>query len=607
MLGDITQGGHDDSFVWAQENFTELTKTTNIDRVWSIGGGCHDGLYSKTDGWKMGFYRILNQTSQWYTLKIGNNVFVMTGFFKQPGSWSSGQYGGTDDAALFNQNKINWLNRTLAKWNGTGNNIFICHHFPLHHTNIWTHSWAGMKSDRFVYECNMIQEMLKRYTDVVVWFNGHIHVDSNATYDSGDPLNVSKGTAVSGASRNDLPDNVHFISEGDIWREHERGWLYGKSTVANFRYIDFTEGQNYIDIMAWDATNNISTNISVNDTTDEVPYYRINLPHPISNISDPIEYEQGWDVWQYSDEGKYQWYLDSEGLYFHKAGWIESRWDFWHEKNFSRATLEVDSSDTKNISYKIYYSDDGMKTWSGNYYTPANLTEMPNARWVKLYAFVNTSNDLFIRDIRFNFTGIENKKPEKPTVYGSTTGRPGEEYNYSVFTVDPENDDVYYKVYWGDNTTTGWIGPYQSGENVSVKHSWEKRGDYKISAKAKDSGGVESNWSNPHNMSITAPELHMDIRGGIGLTFIITNIGDYDACGGTINISIVGRASGNLSFYKNTSSNQVIKPGEHITIKMFRYGFGRVNITAIANTQYAPTVDNEKHAFMIGYCFILLE
>ena len=438
-LGDITELGLKAEFTQARENFTDIIESTNINHIWSTGGGSHDGLVSYiplenffhlgsiarfffemftsnrigekihkilcllTQNFRykfcLGFYQILNQTSQWYTLKIGNNVFVMVGYFHQPATWSSGNYSGDDEANLLNMNKVNWLNATLAKWNGTGNNIFICHHFPLYHTNIYTDSWAGMYDDRFQYESQIITNMLSNYTDVVAWFSGHVHVDSNATYSS--ELATSKGTAVSGASRHHLPDHVHFINCGNIWKEHGKAYP-SISTFSNFRYLDLKENQNFVAINAWDSTNNRSATMTVNDTDREVSEYIIELPYAIKNINDPITYEQGWDVYEYS-EYRYAWYQDNEGLLRNLDGWIESRWDFWEIKDFSNASLNVDTSNQDALSHLIYYSNDGMNTWSNNWYTSFNLTSMPPARWVKIITNINTNSDVFIRDISFNF------------------------------------------------------------------------------------------------------------------------------------------------------------------------------------------------------------
>jgi len=97
-----------------------------------------------------------------------------------------------------------------------------------------------------------------------------------------------------------------------------------------------------------------------------------------------------------------------------------------------------------------------------------------------------------IEDIVVNFTG----SPEIPSIEGPTEGKPGIEYDFLFETTDPENDDVFYYIDWGDGQIEEWIGPYQSGEEISVNHSWEGQGTYVIQAKAKDISQHESDWGN---------------------------------------------------------------------------------------------------------------
>jgi len=85
--------------------------------------------------------------------------------------------------------------------------------------------------------------------------------------------------------------------------------------------------------------------------------------------------------------------------------------------------------------------------------------------------------------------------PEPPLIDGPGSGKPGVTYHYNVSTVDPDGDDVSYFIDWGDDTSTGWIGPYASGVGVTVSHAWAKKGSYDIKARAKDVNGNESAWS----------------------------------------------------------------------------------------------------------------
>jgi hypothetical protein len=89
--------------------------------------------------------------------------------------------------------------------------------------------------------------------------------------------------------------------------------------------------------------------------------------------------------------------------------------------------------------------------------------------------------------------GFPNAPPDTPIIYGNTTGKPNEDYNFTLLTTDPDGDNVYYWIDWGDQTNTGYIGPYQSGELITKNHTWTKKGTYTLKAKAKDTKQEEMN------------------------------------------------------------------------------------------------------------------
>jgi hypothetical protein len=86
------------------------------------------------------------------------------------------------------------------------------------------------------------------------------------------------------------------------------------------------------------------------------------------------------------------------------------------------------------------------------------------------------------------------KKPETPT--GTRTGKAEFEYNYSTSTIDPNNDELFYKWDFGDGNISDWVGPYNSGEICTILYKWNQ-GDYEIRVKAKDINNDESPWSDP--------------------------------------------------------------------------------------------------------------
>jgi predicted acyl esterase len=95
----------------------------------------------------------------------------------------------------------------------------------------------------------------------------------------------------------------------------------------------------------------------------------------------------------------------------------------------------------------------------------------------------------------------DNYAPIKPSISGPTRGLPGEKYSFTFNVTDPEGEDYQLYVDWGDGTNSNWIGPYSSGEDVTLEHTWSTTQIYTIKAKAKDVNEDESEFSN-HNINI---------------------------------------------------------------------------------------------------------
>jgi len=120
----------------------------------------------------------------------------------------------------------------------------------------------------------------------------------------------------------------------------------------------------------------------------------------------------------------------------------------------------------------------------GDYFVNLTVTDSEN----------NISTDTTMAYIR--------SPPYAPEVNGPSSGYFGEEYDYNFTTIDPDDDDIWLYIEWGDNSNTGWIGPYNSGEQVVVSHTWSEEGTYTIRAKAKDIFDDESDWG---TLEVTMP------------------------------------------------------------------------------------------------------
>ena len=96
------------------------------------------------------------------------------------------------------------------------------------------------------------------------------------------------------------------------------------------------------------------------------------------------------------------------------------------------------------------------------------------------------------------------RKPSKPmTPCGPSKGKAGEEYGFYSVLYDPDSDLMCYKWDWGNGEITEWKGLVSSNETIFKKYVFEDKGEYQIRIKAKDSTGLESDWSDP--LPITVP------------------------------------------------------------------------------------------------------
>jgi hypothetical protein len=118
--------------------------------------------------------------------------------------------------------------------------------------------------------------------------------------------------------------------------------------------------------------------------------------------------------------------------------------------------------------------------------------QWPTGEWEKW----NPPNDFCFK------TYYKDNPLKSPSLSGSTSGIVGIEYEYTLLISYPNSEDVYYYVDWGDSTSTYWIGPYQSGSEVTVKHIWNKQGIYAIRTRARNISGVVSNWA---TLKVTMP------------------------------------------------------------------------------------------------------
>jgi outer membrane protein assembly factor BamB len=100
------------------------------------------------------------------------------------------------------------------------------------------------------------------------------------------------------------------------------------------------------------------------------------------------------------------------------------------------------------------------------------------------------------------FGPLDTNAPTAPTITGQTNGKIRKTYTYTFTSSSPLGNDIYYTIDWGDGTTTDWLGPYTSGETLTLSHSWGSKGTYLIQARAKDKQNLWGPWG---TLSVTMP------------------------------------------------------------------------------------------------------
>ena len=96
--------------------------------------------------------------------------------------------------------------------------------------------------------------------------------------------------------------------------------------------------------------------------------------------------------------------------------------------------------------------------------------------------------------------GMDNPKvPEPPIITGPSKVKLFTEYEYTIKSDLPSGGDVYYWIDWDDelddvDDNNFWIGPYPSGEEVILNHTWKFWRKHTIKVRAKGDDSLCSPW-----------------------------------------------------------------------------------------------------------------
>ena len=91
----------------------------------------------------------------------------------------------------------------------------------------------------------------------------------------------------------------------------------------------------------------------------------------------------------------------------------------------------------------------------------------------------------------------DNQPPNKPTISGPRNGKKNVVLEYTFMSIDPEGDDIFFHISWGCCGSGDFhsYGPFSSGEEVKLSHSYSEEDDYIIQAYAEDTNEGESDMA----------------------------------------------------------------------------------------------------------------
>ncbi len=183
--------------------------------------------------------------------------------------------------------------------------------------------------------------------------------------------------------------------------------------------------------------------------------------------------------------------------------------------HFYNYTFISTDPNSDSIYYLIDWDDGHTSGWLGPYNSGQPLTISHSWDNPDTYTIQAKAKDINGSESSWGtyLIDIINNPPAAPQITGPTNGHPGNIYDYMMVSTDPDQNPIYYLIDWDDGDTTDWLGPYNSGQPITISHVWDDPGTYTIQAKAKDTYGAEGNWGTYLVTMINNPPATPQITG----------------------------------------------------------------------------------------------
>ncbi len=228
----------------------------------------------------------------------------------------------------------------------------------------------------------------------------------------------------------------------------------------------------------------------------------------------------------------------------------------------------------------------------------AVFNDVPNTN----YAYPPDLNpfDAFYVDAVDSIQLMSNTPPSRPTISGSASGEVDVPYSFDVSSTDPNGDDLFFVVDWGDGSDLEQFGPFDSGSLETISHSWSSAGSFDVRVMARDEFLAEGAWSDPFEFSIAGPEIEIGpLSGSFGkLSFDLENVGSGDAESVAWSLDL----SAGLLFVDGSASGTLQSLGEGNSISRssnFIVGFGSGTAHIEVSGPSIPSVESDQSFSML--------
>ena len=165
-------------------------------------------------------------------------------------------------------------------------------------------------------------------------------------------------------------------------------------------------------------------------------------------------------------------------------------------KSYKYSVIAYGDPDNEDIKLGWDWNGDStVDEWSdwlpGGYYSTTHSWSEPGVYYVKVKA-KDDEGAMSEWSPTLTVEIFNNRKPNKPTISGTTNGLIDTEYEYTIVSTDPDDDDITYHVDFEYGSSWGPWGPVPSGTEFTPENSWSSKGTYDITAYVIDTEGAKS-------------------------------------------------------------------------------------------------------------------